>query len=115
NASCIAQPNLPISYSLIMRHEGSYSGFNMCKTTSNTKKNAANQNVVRAPVTEIAIVDLSVGALAIFVRPHLILVTAHPVHHRPNVRDWPSAALRVGVTTGHRCRSSRDGLPNRSN
>jgi hypothetical protein len=62
NASCITQPNLPISYSLIMRHEGSYSGFSMCKTPSNTKNNAAAQNVMRAATTEIAIVDLSVVA-----------------------------------------------------
>jgi hypothetical protein len=52
NASCITHPNLPIAYSLIMRHDGSYSGFSMCKTAINTKNNAAAQNVMRAAVTE---------------------------------------------------------------
>src|SRR5262245_37649069 len=68
NASCIAQPNLSISYSLIMRHEGSYSGFRTCKTASNTKNNAAAPNVIRAAVTEIAIADLS-GLDVVLVTP----------------------------------------------
>src|SRR5262245_40012907 len=125
NASCIAQPNLPISYSLIMRHEGSYSGFSMCKPARTTKNSAANPNVMRAAVNDIALIDLSVVALAISVRPHLILVTAHPgpinlgrtLRGEGGVSDglgeksggWRSLARepRTPLTTGGRTPSNR--------
>src|SRR5262245_9207057 len=60
NVSCITQLNLLILYSLIMRYEGSYSGFSMCKVASNTKNNAAAQNDMRAVVIEISIIGLIV-------------------------------------------------------
>src|SRR5262245_10550563 len=103
NASCIAQPNLPIAYSLTMRHEGSYSDFIRCKVASNTKNNAEAQNVMPR-VTEMAIVDAWTSELIRFLSSAamspqlpammaaLIRLQSFPIHRK--VRELESEVVK---------------------
>jgi hypothetical protein len=65
NSSTIRQPWRPISYSLILRYEGSSSGLITCRVASKTRNTVAAPNHKRAAVSGIAVIDLAVGITSV--------------------------------------------------